>query len=258
MPADRTKKHRKNRHSPPSSVADLEQIQEELFSGALFTRDLKREFHDNPMKNMPQTLEEYLKQRKWGCTCGKCLDGWLSCRMRKRIVYAARKLSRPAIRRQDSVSPYWAGYIGMLSTIARVADSDLYFDQETILAQSKGDDADPRVTVYLDGGGQVSKMLEVVMEMAWEQSLCDLADPLEEEDEEEEMKYLGYMNADDDDDDESDSASENKGDDDDDDEVVDALPLNLCDNDENFRMVRRRLGLPPDLVHDPYERPGCR
>jgi len=28
------------------------------------------------------TNEEYLRKRKWGCTCGQCDDGWMSKRMR--------------------------------------------------------------------------------------------------------------------------------------------------------------------------------
>lgn len=30
--------------------------------------------------------EAYLVQRKWGCTCGKCVGGWLSPRMRFRLM----------------------------------------------------------------------------------------------------------------------------------------------------------------------------
>lgn len=28
------------------------------------------------------TDEEFIERTKWGCTCGKCTDGWLSARMR--------------------------------------------------------------------------------------------------------------------------------------------------------------------------------
>ena len=31
------------------------------------------------------TLQDFIKQRKWGCTCGQCSDGWFSRRMRYRI-----------------------------------------------------------------------------------------------------------------------------------------------------------------------------
>ncbi|KAF8574034.1 hypothetical protein K439DRAFT_1399345 [Ramaria rubella] len=35
--------------------------------------------------NTTLTDEEYVAKRKWGCTCGQCLEGWLSPRMRFRI-----------------------------------------------------------------------------------------------------------------------------------------------------------------------------
>ena len=28
---------------------------------------------------------EYLRKRKWGCTCGQCDEGWMSKRMRLRL-----------------------------------------------------------------------------------------------------------------------------------------------------------------------------
>lgn len=31
------------------------------------------------------TLEDFLAQRKWGCTCGECTEGWFSPRMRYRM-----------------------------------------------------------------------------------------------------------------------------------------------------------------------------
>jgi hypothetical protein len=31
------------------------------------------------------TNEEYVRKRKWGCTCGQCDDGWMSKRMRFRL-----------------------------------------------------------------------------------------------------------------------------------------------------------------------------
>lgn len=38
--------------------------------------------------NLPVTAteEEYVKKRKFGCTCGTCADGWLSPRMRFRLT----------------------------------------------------------------------------------------------------------------------------------------------------------------------------
>jgi hypothetical protein len=33
-----------------------------------------------------ETEEVYIKKRKFGCTCGMCADGWLSPRMRVRLI----------------------------------------------------------------------------------------------------------------------------------------------------------------------------
>jgi hypothetical protein len=35
--------------------------------------------------SVQETEEEYVKKRKWGCTCGTCTNGWLSPRMRFRL-----------------------------------------------------------------------------------------------------------------------------------------------------------------------------
>jgi len=33
-----------------------------------------------------ETEGEYIKKRRFGCTCGMCTDGWLSPRMRFRLA----------------------------------------------------------------------------------------------------------------------------------------------------------------------------
>ncbi|THH28394.1 hypothetical protein EUX98_g5790 [Antrodiella citrinella] len=48
------------------------------------------------------TFQEYITKRKWGCTCGACIDGWMSPRMRFRIacqgasLHDMMSLSRPS------------------------------------------------------------------------------------------------------------------------------------------------------------------
>ncbi|KAJ7581869.1 hypothetical protein C8J56DRAFT_1056870 [Mycena floridula] len=37
-------------------------------------------------QSLPMTLEQYQVQRKFGCTCGSCQEGWLSRRMRYRLA----------------------------------------------------------------------------------------------------------------------------------------------------------------------------
>ncbi|KAL6307177.1 hypothetical protein BKA93DRAFT_718300, partial [Sparassis latifolia] len=56
------------------------------------------------------TDDEYIRQRKWGCTCGQCADGWLSPRMRYRLECAAEldkdmmETMRPQFRRGRPLS----------------------------------------------------------------------------------------------------------------------------------------------------------
>lgn len=38
------------------------------------------------MPFVPSSEPEYVEQRKLGCTCGQCADGWLSPRMRFRLA----------------------------------------------------------------------------------------------------------------------------------------------------------------------------
>jgi hypothetical protein len=38
-----------------------------------------------PLNAAEQTEEGYIKQRKFGCTCGTCVGGWLSPRMKFRL-----------------------------------------------------------------------------------------------------------------------------------------------------------------------------
>ncbi|KAF9221335.1 hypothetical protein BS17DRAFT_768642 [Gyrodon lividus] len=53
---------------------------------------------------MPSTDEEYIKQRKYGCSCGSCVAGWLSPRMQFRLradadfVHDAASLNVAAVR----------------------------------------------------------------------------------------------------------------------------------------------------------------
>ncbi|KAG6906885.1 hypothetical protein DXG01_011506 [Tephrocybe rancida] len=56
--------------------------------------ELTLEFMQHRVQGMPDNLEDYIKQRKWGCTCGKCTDGWLSQRMRRHLSSTADDIIR--------------------------------------------------------------------------------------------------------------------------------------------------------------------
>lgn len=37
-------------------------------------------------ETIAESNEDFVNKRKWGCTCGRCLDGFLSPRMRRRVL----------------------------------------------------------------------------------------------------------------------------------------------------------------------------
>ncbi|EMD30887.1 hypothetical protein CERSUDRAFT_163665 [Gelatoporia subvermispora B] len=43
-------------------------------------------------EEIEESDEEYIKKRKWGCTCGQCIVGWLSLRMKYRLHATAKGL----------------------------------------------------------------------------------------------------------------------------------------------------------------------
>ena len=47
---------------------------------------LKRAMGLPMVVNKSEEEEDYIKKKKFGCTCGKCTDGWLSPRMRFRLL----------------------------------------------------------------------------------------------------------------------------------------------------------------------------
>ncbi|KAG6888581.1 hypothetical protein C0995_007263 [Termitomyces sp. Mi166 len=201
--------------------------------------ELTLEFNRNRVEGMPDNLKDYIKQRKWGCTCGACAEGWMSPRMRYRIYCAADLLASIMMDSHEPEFPptgvhpdpeylypdvppelhpyvtleFWIGYTTIVSKIAELLESDLPLTEAAVIKLAY---KEPGVGFFLDRGGKVVHALEGTMDMAWEQSSRPGCDGLFEKIAAENDEYM-------------------------------ALPT--CKNDLNFELVRDRLGLRPDVIH---------
>ncbi|KIJ65695.1 hypothetical protein HYDPIDRAFT_39613 [Hydnomerulius pinastri MD-312] len=85
---------------------------------------------------MPSTDEEYLRQKKYGCSCGRCVGGWLSPKMQFRLkadadfVYDTASMNLmsvyPAFRSREVLSPMEATTEMSLDYIPRYLFPHLY------------------------------------------------------------------------------------------------------------------------------------
>ncbi|CAL1705669.1 unnamed protein product [Somion occarium] len=178
----------------------------------------------------------FIESRRWGCTCGNCLEGWLSPRMRYRLMSEAAELfqmmddSRPLFRRNGMPEPA-QDYIGMYhipQSLRRtmtnatfdayrllVASVNILLSRNTIptpeamITHSQGDAA----RHFTECGGNVESALNLVIDTAKDQSV------------------LG------------DSEWDDSIADSDDDVIKEWNELPKCANDLDFGLVRARLGL---------------
>ncbi|RDB26046.1 hypothetical protein Hypma_006134 [Hypsizygus marmoreus] len=188
---------------------------------------------------------EYVKKRKWGCTCGVCAGGWLSKRMRFRLEGEAgiskdnmememdyftrgEAIDDPIMLSYSSHIPphlhrsiyktFYKGYQSIFEAIsAFLRTSDAPLSVASIASTAFG----PGIDFYLGRGGKYEYALDAVTHAAEEQS--ELGDGTFEE------MY----------EDETEVGTEYTG-------------LPKCANDLEFGMVRRMVGLDPQLRWGPY------
>ncbi|KAG6852335.1 hypothetical protein C0991_000626 [Blastosporella zonata] len=190
--------------------------------------ELTQEFAIKRVPGMPVRLEDYIEQRKWGCMCGKCTEGWLSPRMRYRLAYASDVIEEsvnPTSRSSDNtpntipaikdIKAYGQGFKSILSTTrVLLQTADMPINKAVIASHSRGK---PGVGSYLQDGGTIEGVLDPLTSWVWR----IMSDAYVREEFEADI-----------------SQKENGGD------VYKALPV--CSNDLNFALVRRRLGLAVD------------
>ncbi|KAF8066500.1 ankyrin repeat family protein [Lyophyllum atratum] len=195
------------------------------------------------MPTLADNLEAYVAKRKWGCTCGVCVGGWLSKRMRFRLEVQA-GLNRdnmsmeiysgfesrvahpdplalcgigyiPSHLHQYVFKTFYVGYQSVFDTILTVlAKTDLPLSKDVISQRILGAEG---VTFFFNKGGKIEYALDAVTDSAREQS--PLGDSTFEETFEDHEEYA---------------------------------PLPTCDNDLEFDLVRRMIGLDPKLRWGPY------
>ncbi|KAG6906884.1 hypothetical protein DXG01_011505 [Tephrocybe rancida] len=184
--------------------------------------ELTLEFKSNRVQGMPDNLADYIEQRKWGCTCGKCTLGWLSPQMRYRLAFASDTLvditmpdgSRMPVTTAAQKTLYRRGYKYVFATIRTLLEAfDSPFTMEAINELVEGK---PGVDFYLRNGGSVQDVLHPLTSLLSK----IMTDQHIRQDFEDDI-----------------FAKENET------NVYAGLPS--CTNDLNFSLVRRRLGLPP-------------
>ncbi|KAG5649685.1 hypothetical protein H0H81_002501 [Sphagnurus paluster] len=196
------------------------------------------------MPTMPNDLQEYIAQRKWGCTCGSCAGGWLSKRMQFRLLCQAGmyedmmegeksqflqgKPHSDPMSLCDNASSYLPPhlhasvfkmfYIGFQSVfraiIIALKNPDYLFGKDLISALSAGQRG---VNFYFGKGGKIEYALDAITDAALEQSLLGSGDFEDTWDEEDDFKNLP-----------------------------------MCDADLEFGLVRRMMGLNPAMRWGPY------
>ncbi|CAA7262588.1 unnamed protein product [Cyclocybe aegerita] len=203
-----------------------------------------------------ETEEEYVKKRKFGCTCGKCTGGWLSPRMRFRLTAQAdiqhdmlrmedyqfearRPLSSaellystldyvPLVIRQEIYKTFYVGFYTIFHAISlvlgrRPQGPASIPTPQVVLIEALA--LEPRaVQFYLGKGGKVEYVLDATVDIAREQSA--LGDGTFEETFD------------------TDEVGGGQG------ERYVELPK--CANDLEFDIVRRNIGLAGGLVWGPY------
>ncbi|KAG6888582.1 hypothetical protein C0995_007264 [Termitomyces sp. Mi166 len=203
------------------------------------TEELTFEYNYRRVEGMPDNINDYIKQRRWGCTCGACTEGWMSPRMRCRIASAAEFISDLMTDVHTSEFPktgahpspndlypdvpfelhprltleFWMGFTIVFEMIGiLLGGTDLPLTEAAVLKLARRRAV---VDYFLTNGGKVLHALDATMDTVWEQSArCD--------------GIFEEINANDDE--------------------YNALPT--CENDLNFELVRNKLGLPHDVVHE--------
>ncbi|KIJ65696.1 hypothetical protein HYDPIDRAFT_131072 [Hydnomerulius pinastri MD-312] len=209
--------------------------------------------------DMPGSDEEYARQKKYGCSCGKCVEGWLSPRMQFRLQADAAftydmasdmlRMGLPSFRPREVLSAADIVLTPAMAYIPRELLTNLYQTfykgyiavfkgiSSTLQVRSHGQSTspipvhtavriallgDPAVDFYLQKGGRIEFALDAVTHGAKEQSpLGDGEfDALWEDDTDESGRLWN------------------------------SLPK--CRNDLEFDLVRRQLGLDPTVRWGPY------
>ena len=262
----------------PDGMTPLEKLQENMMS----TREsllpnweghsddaLKAEFLTKRALGMPTMADDetvYVQKRKWGCTCGACAGGWLSPRMRFRLqgkfshglilailILTASSIVQagltkdmmedemygfkrgvphedPEILIASSYLPrrlhlsifktFYRGYQAIFECIHHhLSNTDLPLILESITP------FDSAVDFYLGKGGKIEYALDALTDEAKDQSPFGdgTFDELWEDEEEVGKNFT---------------------------------ELPRCDNDLEFDLVRRMLGLDPRVQWGPYDAPS--
>ncbi|CCM00041.1 uncharacterized protein FIBRA_02067 [Fibroporia radiculosa] len=201
-------------------------------------------------ERITDSLQEWTRKRKLGCTCGQCADGWLSPRMRCRLYHSAvfyfdtmgmetSMLSRG--RHLSSIERSSLLGVDHLPPLTRMNITKRFYEQycrvvEAVAAMFRKDAGSPDVTAVRQAlttmrgidefflyGGRIEHALDLVTASARDQSPVGDStwDDMVEEDDDESV-WDGYK----------------------------SMPK--CANDLEFALVRERLGLDPDQPWGPY------
>ncbi|GLB40821.1 hypothetical protein LshimejAT787_0900360 [Lyophyllum shimeji] len=194
------------------------------------------------------TEDAYVAQRKYGCTCGVCAGGWLSKRMRFRLNFQAgmskdmmdQEMSRfkrgvphedptslcdnasdylPPHLHQSVFKTFYVGYQSVFFAIYLLLETtDLPLSKAAIAQRVAGEEG---ARFFFGKGGKIEYAFDAITDVAREQS--PLGDSAFEESFGEDKEYA-------------------------------SLPK--CENDLEFDLVRRMIGLDPKMKWGPYDGEG--
>ncbi|KAJ7721720.1 hypothetical protein DFH07DRAFT_760315 [Mycena maculata] len=245
----------------------LEALNADMRSGRefqeIFTRQLWAGYSDTKLlleaalkramgHPMPATDAEWVAKKKWGCTCGKCLDGWLSPRTLRRLIDEAdmaydtawetvdmeqmvprKPLSAQSIEFNpilghipkrlwtEMYKTFILGYGGVMKAIAQLLGRDVLPTEATVRTELQDGQIDYEYVraaqFYFQKGGRVEYALDAVTDNA-------------------KCSFLDLEGTD------MDIYADNE----------EYLKTPTCDNDREFDIVRKKIGLDPMRVWGPY------
>ncbi|KAI5834408.1 hypothetical protein K523DRAFT_230666 [Schizophyllum commune Tattone D] len=164
------------------------------------------------------TLPEYIAQNRWGCTCGKCLGGWLSPRMQYALIAMgdlsfdmgmqaaeytfadgadpSEILALPRLDyipdelQQSTTRAFYTGFLTLCRALARVVEAGLLPTADRIYVELTNDQTPmgvlsmQTVQYYLSHAGKVEWAMHCVLDVVKEHMTDYSWDEMYEEDEE--------------------------------------------------------------------------
>ncbi|KAJ7178749.1 hypothetical protein C8R43DRAFT_871920 [Mycena crocata] len=137
---------------------------------------------------MPPTDDEYVAKQKWGCTCGRCIGGWLSPRTLIRLkgesqmvsgvpltpedvdIYATALTYIPLHLRRELFKTFIVGYAAVMKAIALILDRGALPTDAAVHAELQNGGIDffaaQAAQFYFKKGGQVAYALAAVVNSA--------------------------------------------------------------------------------------------